>query len=193
MSEFIESEESKELQIRAMPDLKDLDERERKAVEMKYFGQTYGAIAKEIGYHEGSVGKLFMTAGRLTKAYGQFAALHRVKAQNTADQALTLAKAEALNAIERIIHLSQNAKTEGGIFKANEFLLQISGVTESVVLRSFLHTKTFEQAQRIMDDLFKSIYGRGLSIVVQSPTIMKDGKEAHFFIGSQYQPKQIDS
>ena len=183
-------EENNLLEPRATPELKDLNDPERRAVELKYLGKPYAAIAATTGYHEGSIKKLFMTDGRLTKAYEEFASIQRGKSQENVDLALSKAKAETVNAMERIIALSKDAQTEGGIFKANEFLLQVAGVKETDTLRTFLQSKTHEQASRIMDDLFRSIYGRGLAIFTMMPAIqrmMPDGtwEEAKYNIGSQ--------
>jgi len=170
---------------RATPNFQDLNDRERKAVEMRYLGHTYAEIAGQTSYHEGSVRKLFMSNGRLAKAYEQYADTQRTKAQDNTEQALAKAKGEAMNALERIINLSQNAQTEGGIFKANEFLLQLAGVTQETALRSFFQAKTYEQAQRIVNDLFMSIYGRGMSICVEMGQITKNGVPLKFDIGTQ--------
>jgi hypothetical protein len=176
--------------------LQDLNEKERKMVELRYFGETYPEIAKVVNYSESYLRKLFMSGGRLATAYDEFAAIQRAKSNENVDQALVLAKSEAVNALQRIIELSKNAKTEGGLYKANELLLQLSGVNEGIALRTYLMGKTYEQAQKLIDDLFRSIFGKGVGIQNIMPMIqveMADGtwKPMKYNIGTPDEPKQL--
>ncbi len=140
--------------------LEDLTEKERLAVELKYFGKTSQEIADATGYNENYVRNLFMGGGRLEAAYRDFAQMQRTKSQATVDQALTKAREEALGALERIIALSKEACNEAAILKANELLLTIAGISGTHSLRNFLQGKTYEQARKAMNELFEELFGK---------------------------------
>ena len=153
-------EENNELQLKVTPDLEDLNEKEFRAVEMRYLGKTSQEIAEATGYNDVYVRNLFMQGGRLERAYRDFAHIQRGLAQEKVSSALNRAREEALSAIERIIALSKDASNEAAIFKANEFLLSVAGINAQVTLRTFLLNKSYEQACKLVDDAFKDLYGK---------------------------------
>lgn len=155
-------EENNELQRITTSNLEDLNEKERLAVEMRYFGKTSQEIADATGYNENYVRNLFMRGGRLEQAHNDFAQIQRSKSQETVDYALTKAREEALGAIERIIALSKEACNEAAILKANELLLNIAGVHGQITLRNFFQNKSPEQAKKMLGELFAELYQRPL-------------------------------
>ena len=100
-----------------------------------------------------------MKGGRLEKAYQDFAQLHQRLAHEKVTSALNRAREEALNAIERIITLSKDACNEAAIFKANEYLLNLAGVNSKLTLRSFFQNLSSGEARKLVDDLFRDLYG----------------------------------
>lgn len=159
-------------QRNVLPPVNKLNKREFRAIEMRYFGKTSQEIAKATGYNDVYVRNLFMKGGRLEKAYEDFALKQRSEAQKSVDMALNRAREEALQAIERIIALSKDADNEAAIFKANEFLLNVAGIKSEVSLRSFFQNKTYEQARKLVDELFNDLFGQnvthpGFQVVIQ--------------------------
>ena len=149
-----------EIQQKTTLSLEVLDQKELQAVELKYLGKTSSEIAKSTGYNENYVRNLFMSDGRLEKAYKDFALRQQNEAQKSVVMALNRAREEALQAIERIIALSKDADNEAAIFKANEFLLNVAGIKSEVSLRSFFQNKTYEQARKLVDELFSDLFGQ---------------------------------
>jgi len=148
---------------REVTKLDSLDGRDLQAIQLRYLGKTSGEIAEVTGFDEGYVRQLFKNGGRLEKAYKDFALKQQNKAQESVDMALNRARQEALQAIERIITLSKDASNEAAIFKANEFLLNVAGIKSEVSLRSFFQNKTYQQAEKLVDELFHDLFGQGLS------------------------------
>ena len=140
------------------PTLSDLNEKERRALEMRYLGKTSKEIGQATGYNKIYVRNLFMRGGRLEQAYKDFAHNQQSRAQQSVDMALNRAMEEAVQAIERIIALSKDADNEAAIFKANEFLLNVAGIKGEATLKSFFQNKTYEQARTMVEGIFNEIY-----------------------------------
>ena len=155
-------EENNELQLKQTLNLEDLNEKERLTVELRYMGKTSQEIADATGYNENYVRNLFMQGGRLEPAYNDFAQIQRNRAQETVSIALNRARDEALGAIERIISLSKEACNEAAILKANEFLLNIAGIHGQLTLRSFFEGKTYDQAKKMANELFRELYDKSI-------------------------------
>ena len=173
-------------------ELSDLNDKELRAVEMRWKGESYAEIAETTGWHVGHCRKLFALGGRLSLAYEQFAEKQRLgPVTDRVQRSIDLAKEKSLTAMEILIREVQNPEnTPLERLKAVDMILKISGVDQQTALRSFLSSKTHDQAQRMMDDLFMSVFGKGISITYQSPTItrfMPDGttKELEFNIGDK--------
>lgn len=151
-----------EIQRKVTPSLNELNQKELQAIQLKYLGKTSGEIAKATGYNKNYVRNLFMSSGRLEKAYKDFALKQQNKAQQSVDMALSRAMEEALQAIERIIALSKDADNEAAIFKANEFLLNVAGIKSEATLRGFFQSKTCEQARAMVEEVFNDVYQKSL-------------------------------
>ena len=156
-------EPNKPLQIITRPENGQLTEKEQLAIEMRYLGKTSEEIGLATGYSPSYTRQLFMSAGRLEKAYREYALRQQVKGQDQADQVLSRVRVEAPHAAERMISLSKNANNEAAIFKANEFLLNVAGVESKINLKSFFQSKSREQAEKLVDELFSDLFGQGLS------------------------------
>ncbi len=153
-------QENNELQLKQTPSLEELDQRELTAVQMRFSGCTSKEIAEATGYNDVYVRNLFMSEGRLERAYKAFAHDQQQKAQESVDTALNRARQEALQAIERIIALSKDASNEAAIFKANEFLLNVAGIKNETTLRTLFQNKTYEQAKKMVDEIFNEIFNK---------------------------------
>jgi len=96
---------------------------------MAFTGSNFPRISKETGIAYTRVRKLFMTRGRLGKALKEYRASQTSKMQESADSVIEKAKQDMAMAYQQMRDLSKNASTDGGLFKANEFLLTLAGVT----------------------------------------------------------------
>ncbi|OGW83213.1 MAG: hypothetical protein A2Z83_06355 [Omnitrophica bacterium GWA2_52_8] len=143
-----------------------LSEKDFSAIRMRVLGKTSGEIAQALGMNESSVRRLFMQGGRLQEPYQKALS----QAQQSGDDVLTSlfekAKQEADNALENIKKMANDGTHSPVSYKANEYLLNVAGVKESTSLRGFFENKTYEQALRVMNDLFQSLYGRTPQAVV---------------------------
>lgn len=157
------SQKQNEIQRKTTSSLVELNQKELQALQLKYFGKTSGEIAEATGYNENYVRNLFMRGGRLERAYNDFALKQQDKTQTNVDMALSRARDEALQAIERVIALSKDARNEAAIFKANEFLLALAGVGNQATLRGSFQNKTYEQAKAMVEELFKDIFQKSLA------------------------------
>ncbi len=164
------SQENNEIS-RELTKMSGLSGRDFEAIQLRYMGKTSREIAEVTGFNEDYVRQLFMQGGRLEKAYKEFALIQQKQAQEKVTAAINRAREEAYDAIERIIALSKDACNEAAIFKANEYVLSIAGIQQGAALKDFFKGKTYEQAKKIVDDLFVGIYSRpvgdGLKIIVQ--------------------------
>ena len=113
-----------------------LGDKELQAIQMRYLGKPSKEIAQVLGYNESSVRRLFMSGGRLERAYQEYALRQQVGHEDAAKEALERVKEETKAALERIIELSKSAENEAAIFKANEFLLSLAGVSEGIATAS---------------------------------------------------------
>ena len=139
-----------------------LTQRDIEAIRLRYLDTSSTEIARVTGYNESHVRRLFMNGGRLGRAYEAYARQQQGLAQETANAVLQRAKDEAMAAIERMIMLSKDASNEAVAFKANEFLLSISGALQESTLKGLLQSKTFEQARRLANQAFEDVFGRPL-------------------------------
>ena len=151
--------EGNEIQQKTTPGLVELDQKELQAVQLRYLGKTSGEIAVATGYNDNYIRNLFMNGGRLEKAYRDFALEQQKKAHESVCMALNSAREEALQAMERIIALSKDASNEAAIFKANEYLLNLAGINSKLTLRSFFQNLSSDDARKLVDDLFRELYG----------------------------------
>src|SRR5437870_675340 len=100
------SEETNETQLKKTPSTDELNDKELRAIELRYLGKTSREIADATGYNEVYVRNLFMQGGRLEKAFEEFASRQRAQNEERVKSALNRAKEEAKDAVERIIALS---------------------------------------------------------------------------------------
>lgn len=157
-----QEEQSNEIKQIATPDGQ-LTERELQAVQLRYLGKSSREIAAVTGWNESHVRRLFMRGGRLEGAYEVYVQRQQSLTQNQADNVLLRARDEAQSAIERMIQLSKDASNGPVAFKANEYLLTISGILNKNNLQGFLESKTYDQAIKMVEETFQEIFGRGFT------------------------------
>lgn len=162
-----------------------LHDRDLRAVKMKWEGKSAQDIAESCGWaNPGYVRRLFMQGGRLRPALDAYRAKRKAMTEETTKEAVSRAKEEALDSIEKLIAL-KDSNNVGAVFKACEKLLDLAGVGQEFQLVNYFRGKTYEQAQSIVNDLFLSIYGRRCANVTLMPSIKRsDGSELKFNIGS---------
>lgn len=162
------------LQIIAAKPGGNLTEKDRLAIELRFAGTSSDVIAEKCGYSSGSyVRQLFEISGRLRKPYEEYAARQHSLATTQADQVLELARKEAGNAVKRIIDLSKSESINEAVqFKANEFLLQLSGALQGATLEAFFAKKSFEQVKAMVDEAAVKIFGKpmsGFQLMIENP------------------------
>lgn len=149
--------ENNELQQKRTVFLKKLNEKERRAIEMRSLGKTSNEIAVATGYNEAYVRNLFMRGGRLEKAYEEFLSNQHRLSQEKVRATLNRAQDEALPAFDRVISLSKKSDNEAAFFKANELILEIAGVTQEDVMRKFCRGKTRDAVIERLELIFKEL------------------------------------
>lgn len=102
-----------------------LNEREIKAIEMRYMGKSAEEIAKTTGWSPSYVRKLFMTDGRLRPYLDTF-----MTKQNETRRAVILKRVseEGPPAMERMVELSKDFQNGPTCYKANEYILDLNGI-----------------------------------------------------------------
>lgn len=134
--------------------------RDLKMIELRYLGTPSKTIAKVVQMNESHVRKLFMSGGRLEKSYQIYVEQQQKQSEQVAQQALQRAKEEALKAIERMIALSEDKEGGAVCYKANEYLLQLVGVTAEPSLRSIFGKLSYDEAVKKVHELFVDLYGK---------------------------------
>ena len=160
--------------------LSGLSEKDIKAVQMRYLGKFSNEIACATGYNESHVRRLFMRGGRLEKAYEEYTRQQQGQAQIIAEVVLERAKQEAEDAIGRMIELAKDSSNGPVCFKANEYILNIVGVSSDVSLKGILQKLTYKEAIATLEPLFQELYGealqdfRPIQIIFGNPKENKD-------------------
>ncbi len=154
-----------------------LSEKERLAIEMKYLGKTSEEIGSVTGYNPDYTRQLFMAGGRLEKSYQEYALCQQAKGQNHADTVLNTARDEAYGAITRMIELSKNPEINEAVrYKANEYLLTVSGTIAGSSLHAFLSGKSFEEVKRLCDEASVKLFGKpmsGFQLVIEDSALVQ--------------------
>jgi len=155
-------EESNKLQRRKpYPALKELNDKEQRAITMKWQGKTAKEIATECGYaNESHVRGLFITKGRLRPALEEFKS-KQIPVEDRVTEAVVLAKKQAVDCIEKLIELKDSGD-DAKMVKAVEKLLPIIGVGTEATLLNYFRGKPFETARRVVNELFRTLYGQAL-------------------------------
>ncbi len=128
-------QESNELQQITTPSLSGLSEKDIKTIQLKYLGKFSNEIAHATGYNESHVRRLFMKDGRLARAYEEYSRQQQHRHEAVAALALEKAKGEVHDAIERMIALSKDPTNGPVCYRANEYLLNLAGVSAETSLR----------------------------------------------------------
>ncbi len=142
--------------------LSGLSEKDIKAIQLRYLGKFSNEIAHATGYNESHVRRLFMKDGRLARAYEEYSRQQQHRSEETAALALEKAKGEAQDAIERMIALSKDPTNGPVCYKANEYLLNLAGVSSEISLKGILQKLTYKEAIATLEPLFKDFYGESL-------------------------------
>lgn len=135
-----------------------LNERDLKAIQLRYVGKSSKEIAEATNWNESHVRRLFMKGGRLETAYESYVSKQHGLAQAQAESVLERAKQEAQSAIERMVQLSKDSQNGPVCFKANEYLLTLAGASTEASLRGFFQKLSFEEAKKKINEVFRDLY-----------------------------------
>ena len=138
-----------------------------------------------------------MKGGRLESAFTQYVNEQKQLAQGGATQAFERVKQETQGAIERMIGLAKNPENGPVCFKANEYLLDIAGLSHEATLESFFEKLTYQEAKKRVDQLFVKLYNKGvseemnISIVTRCEQCGKTNKGMGFGDYGKTEPEEI--
>jgi len=137
-----------------------LTQQEVRAIQLRYEGKSSQQIATATGYNASHVRRLFMSNGRLEQPYRAYERQQQQSAQVEATTALERAKEEAESAIERMVTLSKTPDNGPVCYKANEYLLSLSGINADASIRSTLQKLSYDKAKERTNEIFIDVFGK---------------------------------
>lgn len=132
---------------------------ESTAVRMRYTSAGYPEISKETGIAYRRVRKLFMAGGKLEAPLEEYRASQQSRIQKSADDVAEEVKQDMMNAYQRMRDLSENAETDAGSFKANEFILKLAGISSDVSLKTLISKLGPTKARSSVSEMFMDLFG----------------------------------
>ena len=141
-----------------LPTLK--SEKDALMIRLRIEGRSYQEISEASGVPIKTIQNTLCRGGRLEPLYRQILQKAQKSVSESVNEAVMLAKQEAKPAMERQIELSKTAENEAALFKANEFILNLAGVSSESTLRSILKSLSYERALEKVDEAFLDIYGK---------------------------------
>ena len=142
------------------------NEKDALATRLKLEGKNYLAISEATGVPVKTLQNNFAKGGRLEAAYREFLQQSQAQGKEAAAIVLERAKQEAKSAIERIIALSKDANNEAALFKANEYILSLAGMTSETSLRDILQSLTYDQAIERLNPIFVDLYKKPINLTI---------------------------